>query len=459
MSLERPRPVCAPRALQAGAGHSLMASRRLLLWRLLSRQARAIGVVCLVLQWGRGERVHAEDWPHWGGPRSDQTWQAPRLPAHWPATGLPRRWRQSVGGGFGGIAVADGRVYVMDYFKQPREEECVLCCDLASGQRLWEHRTPVTYGKLDYGNGPRATPTIHDGRVFTLGAVGHAHCFEARTGRVVWSIDFVRDRQGVLPAWGFAASPCIWKNLVIFQPGLNPGGFLTAVHRDTGKEVWRAGKDGAGYATPVFTQQASGPQLVAWGPDHIFGIHPDTGKLLWQVPYRVQYGVSIATPLCRDNLAFVSGYWAGSRCIQLGPAATQAKLLWEENRVLRGLMSAPLYRDGHVYLLDKQYGLTCFELRTGRVLWNDGNKLTPRGRNPQASLVWINDRGRALILNELGDLILAELSPAGYVEQSRTRIIEPSANSPLWAYPAYAERFVLARNETELVCVELVPKP
>src|SRR5690606_20134496 len=154
-------------------------------------------------------------------------------------------------------------------------------------------------------------------------------------------------------------------------------------------------------------------------------------------------GVAIAMPIFVENLVFVSGYWEGSKAIELGPEPTSARLLWEDRRHLRGLMSQPLVRDGYAYLLDKGYGLTCFELKTGRKVWDDGHQMTPRGRNPQASLVWIGDRDRALILNSEGDLILARLDPEGYHEQSRTNIIGRT-----WAHPAYAGQHVYARSDT-----------
>ncbi|MFZ2640897.1 MAG: PQQ-binding-like beta-propeller repeat protein, partial [Verrucomicrobiia bacterium] len=180
---------------------------------------------------------------------------------------------------------------------------------------------------------------------------------------------------------------------------------------------------------------------------------PRDGKPLWAVPYPVTYGVSIASPIFHEGIVFVAGYWQGSKAIQLGPGPTDAKLRWEENQFLRGEMSQPLCRDGHVYLLDKTHGLTCFELNTGKKLWDDANRMTPKGRDPQASLVWLNNADRAIILNASGELILARLNPAGYHEQSRAKIIGKT-----WAHPAFAGRCVFARNEIELVCVEL-PKP
>ena len=117
---------------------------------------------------------------------------------------------------------------------------------------------------------------------------------------------------------------------------------------------------------------------------------------------------------------------------------------------MEALMSQPLYRDGHVYLLDKRHGLTCFELATGKKKWDDDNRMAPKGRNPQASMVWLNDEDRAIVLNSDGDLILVRLNLAGYVEETRANIIGRT-----WAHPAYAGNCVYARSDTELVCVVL----
>jgi outer membrane protein assembly factor BamB len=398
--------------------------------------------------------ARAEDWPRWGGPRGDGSWQGPKLPEAWPAGKLPVVWNGTIGGGYGGISVAGGRVFVMDRQAEPREVERILCLDAASGNPVWVHEYAVTYGKLDYGNGPRATPTIFGGRVYTLGAVGHVLCLDARDGNLLWTKDCVAQFNAKLPTWGLAASPVIWKDLVIVHPGAENGSLL-ALNRDTGKEIWRTSGDPAGYATPIIIDAPSGPQLVAWTPEHILGIAPFSGKILWNVPYEVTYGVSIATPIFRNDIVFVTGYWAGSKAIRLGKSAGDAELLWEDSQNLRGLMAQPLYRDGYVYSIDHQHGLTCFELATGRKVWDDANQMTPRGRNPQATLVWLGEKDRAIVLNELGDLILARLNRDGYHEQSRTNIIARKEGAPIWAHPAYAGTRVYARSDSEIVCVEL----
>jgi len=417
---------------------------------------RMLVACCLVSAIGLIRHATAEDWPRWRGPRGDGTWNGPALPEKWPEGGLRQMWRQDIGGGYAGVSVAGGRVYAMDRVTEPAEVERVLCYDAANGKLLWENKYAVAYGKLEYGNGPRAAPTVFEGRVYTLGAVGHVLCLDATTGKVIWSHDMIREYAARRPEWGFAASPVIFENLVVIHTGAEPNGSFIAFDRNTGREVWRSLPDPAGYCTPIVIEHADRRQLVCWTPENVCGLDARTGTKLWSVPYKVTMGVSIATPIFHDGIVFVSGYWEGSKAVRLGREASDHALAWEENRWLRGLMSQPLVRGGYAYLLDKHHGLVCFELATGNKLWDDGNQMTPRGRNPQASMVWLGDGDRAIILNSDGDLILARLTPEKYHEQSRTNIIRPGERAPIWAHPAYAEDFIYARSDTELICVALM---
>ena len=438
-----------------------------------------IGVLCF------GIRASAQtidtDWPSWRGPRGDGTWSAPALQEHWPTDGLPEQWSVEIGGGYAGISVSRGRVFTMDRqvskatpdesglqesnsdssetAQQKRETERVLCFDLETGKELWVYEYEQPYGDLDYGNGPRAAPTIHGEVVLTLGALGKLFCLRATDGNVLWSHDLVADFNGRPPMWGYAASPRVHGDSVIVFGGGADGFSVLAFDLPSGKLQWHSLSDKAGYSWPVPVERPGHTQLICWTPSHIRGINAADGRSLWSVPYEVTYGVSIATPIIHDGIVLVCGYWAGSRAVQLGEQPQDAELLWEENRYLRGLMSQPLYRDGYVYLLDKQYGLTCFELKTGKKLWDDGNTLTPRGRNPQASIVWLNENGsrdgnRIIALNAEGELVLARINPSGFTEQSRTRIIDST-----WAHPAFVGHRVLARSDTKLVCVALPESP
>lgn len=414
----------------------------------------------------------AEDWPRWRGVRGDGTWNAPKLPDKWPEGGLKRVWKQPIGGGYCGITAAGGRVFTMDLENRivkrkdemPDGVERVLCFDLKDGKPLWSHKYDVKYGDLGgYNNGPRSAPTFHDGKLYTFGAVGHFFCFDAATGKILWSKDLVKDFGACIPEWGFAASPLIDGERVIVHCGAVPNGCVIAFDRNTGKELWRSLSDPAGYATPVIIETKSGKQIIVWTPLNVNGIDAATGKALWSVPHKITYGVAIATPIFRDDLIFVTEYWDGALAIKLGEKPTDKELLWQDKKNLRGIMAQPLYKDGHVYSIDKQYGLTCFELKTGKKLWDDENKMTPRARNPHASFVWINEceSDRILALNSEGELVLARLNPKGYEEQSRTKVLD----GQVWGHPAFVDKFIIAKTDGaerqgkgpfEIVCVELV---
>ncbi len=387
------------------------------------------------------------DWPQWRGAHRDGTWADASVPESFPAEGLKARWSKPIGGGYAGIAATAGRVYTLDRQKEPREVERVLCLNAATGKTLWEHAYPVAYGKLDYGNGPRSTPTVHAGKVYTFGALGHLHCLDANTGKPIWDHDTVREYKGRVPTWGHACSPLVDGERVIVQVGGEDNACLMAFDRATGKELWRTLPDRPGYSSPLLLDTKAGRQLVGWTAEHVNGLDPATGMVLWQVPHTTNYDVTISDPVYHDGVLLVSDYWEGSKAIQLDEHGRNPKVIWTGRR-LSLLMATPLCRDGHAYALDKKDGLKCIELRTGKVKW-EGEHVTPKDRNPQASFAWVG-ANRALILNTPGELILAELTPAGYRQLGKAAIIGKT-----WANPAFADGCLFARNDTEIVCVPL----
>jgi outer membrane protein assembly factor BamB len=389
------------------------------------------------------------DWPQWRGPGRDGVWLEKGLPDRLPARLTPR-WKKPLGGGYGGIAVVKGKVYVMDRRTKPREVERVLCLDASTGKTLWEHSYPVSYGKMQYGNGPRSTPTVHEGKVYALGALGHLHCLDAGTGKVLWERDTVKDFKGRVPMWGHACSPLVDGPRLVVQVGGRPGACLVALERSTGKEVWRSLSDRPGYSSPVLLDAGKRRLLAYFTPQHVVGLDPPTGKVLWREPFEgVTYDVAISDVVFSGGVLLASNYWSGSKALRLekglGP-----KVAWEGNQ-LSLLMSTPLVKDGHVYALDRHRGLKCLELATGKVKW-EGWHVTPRDRNPQASLAWVGGN-RALILNTPGELVLAELTPRGHKLLGKAPLLGRT-----WAHPAFADRCVFARNDEEIVCVPLAGK-
>ena len=392
----------------------------------------------------------AADWPEWRGAQRDGVWRDVRLPERFGRETVREKWRVPVGGGYSGIAVSAGRVFTMDRREEPRPVERVLCFSRDGGDLLWSHEYPVDYGDMDHANGPRATPTVDGTRLFTLGARGHVLCLDAADGRILWQLDSAREHRTKLPMWGQASSPLVHEDVVILSLGGRPGGTVMAFDRKTGKKRWSALDDRPGYSSPVAAEVGGRPQLIVWTADNVVALSPANGDVLWKTPFRTtSFDVAIISPVVRDGRLFVSGYWDGTRVFKLSGRETP-ELLWKDRRRPSCLMSTPLSRDDYLYVLDKKEGLLCVEWASGRVLWSDNHRMTPRGRSPHASLVWAGDR--AVALNSLGELLLVDLRPSGYRELGRVKIVGKT-----WAHPAFSGQQVFARSDSELVCFEIRP--
>lgn len=399
----------------------------------------------------------AEDWPQWRGPRGDGTWQAPNLVRELPPVGLEDVWRKPIGGGYAGISTHAGRIFVMERLLEP-DRERVLCMDAKDGSVIWQHEYAAAYGDLTYNNGPRAAAVVHDGCVYTLGAVGHVHCFDEKTGDVLWKIDAKKQLGAERPTWGFSASPFIYQDAVILQLGL-PGGAIASFDKKTGEMLWKSSDDPAGYATPIIIEHAGKPVLIHFGPEHIHGMSPDTGEMYWKIEYKVTNGVSIAPPVYRQEVLFVSASWHGAKAIRLGQTLNDAQVIWESEVQLRALMLQPMYRDGHGYLLDIRNGFTCFNWADGEKVWDDDQKMTPRKRHTHASVIWLNKEsdtgGGILTLNSDGEIVHADVSPeGGYVEHWRFKVIGET-----WAHPGFmtdeSGSYIFVRDDEQIACLKL----
>ena len=405
-------------------------------------------LICVFLQ-----PVAAEDWPRWRGPRGDGSWNGPKVSERLPEKGLERVWKHDLNPGYSGVTCIRDRVYTMD--RPPTDKfgqtERVLCVNALSGREMWSFSYPSEYGDLSYGKGPRASLTLHEGKVLGFGAMGHAFALDAGSGKKLWFRDLAKEVNASRPIWGFSSSPEVVDKEILLHVAARPSGSILALDLETGKTRWQVGSDKkAGYAPPLPIFRGGRRELICWGPNRIMGLPMGGGGNLWEIPYEVKYGVSIAKPIYREGIALVCGYWNGSRAIRLGENPGDAKLLWKDEEKLCGLMSQPLYRKGLCYLVERRNGLTCFELKTGKILWTDDHRLTAAGRNPQASLVWAGDGGNALSLNAEGELVFLNLSKEGYREHWREQLVGKT-----WAHPAYAGNRVYARSDRELVCYEL----
>jgi outer membrane protein assembly factor BamB len=434
--------------------------------------------------------AHADDWPQWLGPNRDGVWRETGILEQFPKSGPLVRWRAPLGMGYTGPAVADGRVYVMDrtlpekvhnppsgFSKDTLEgKERILCLNEADGKEVWKHEYSCTY-KIGYPGGPRATPTVHDGKVYTIGAMGDLFCLDASKGTVVWSKNFLKDYQAKPGVWGFAAHPLVDGDKVICMVG-GPGSVVVAFQKDTGKELWKAftsPNDHPGYAPPMIYEVGGKRQLIVWYPEAVSSLDPDTGKVYWSQPFPLvtpSISMVISTPRLAGNLLFVTSFYEGSMMLKVAADKPEASVLWKSTKrsedwqktdYLHSIMSTPFLKDGYIYGVCSYGQLRCLKEDTGERLWETLKATTDNDEPTRWGNAFLVAQGdRFFLPNEKGDLIIARLTPKGYDEISRAHLLKPTnhmAGRPVvWSHPAFANRCVYARNDEEIICVSLAEK-
>ncbi|MEW6302600.1 MAG: PQQ-binding-like beta-propeller repeat protein [Verrucomicrobiota bacterium] len=400
----------------------------------------------------------AEDWPQFRGPRRDGTWNDTGLLKSFPAGGLTIRWRAPVGGGWASPVVAQGRVYVADVeLRKPAAKERVLCFDEVTGKPLWTFAYDVTYPEWAFvpgqGGGPTATPVVAGGRIFAVGINGHVHCLDARSGVVVWERNLaktyeVRD-QGCRP------SPLIEGNLLIVFTGAKPDAGVVALDKDSGREIWKALNEPASSSSPMVITAGGQRQLIVWSDSSVTSLNLATGETWWREPMVTSNNDSIPTPVAQKNRLLISGLM-----FELDASRPAATVLWPTNRApakrLLSNTSSPMLRGDHIYSAMSSGELVCLDAGTGALVWRTN---TVTLLKPGASIHLTSTRDAVFLFTDQGNLIRAQLTPQGYREEGRARIIEPltpfSGRNCAWPPPAFANRHVFARNEKELVCASL----
>ena len=197
---------------------------------------------------------------------------------------LPRVWSVPVAEGYSGPAVANGRVYLTD--RQPAEQnERILCLDVETGDEVWKYAHPARY-TISYPAGPRSTPVVDEGRLYTIGAVGHLFCFDAATGEILWKKQFTEDFGTALPIWGMAASPLVDGDRLITLVGGADGALIVCFDKVTGEELWRAIDDpDVGYSPPMIFEFGGRRQLIVWHPGAVTALDPETGDRSLRDPH------------------------------------------------------------------------------------------------------------------------------------------------------------------------------
>lgn len=422
--------------------------------------------------------VRADDWPQWLGPKRDSVWRETGILDEFPKSGPTVKWRVPVGLGYSGPAVADKRVYVIDYIKEsgdatnnPGERkqlmgrERVLCFNEADGKQIWEHSDAVTY-KISYPSGPRATPTISGGKVYTLGAEGRLLCLNAEDGKVVWAKELKQDYKTESPIWGFCGAPLVDGQKLICLVG-GEGSVAVAFDKDTGKELWKAlSASESGYCPPSIIEAGGQRQLLIWTADELNSLNPETGKVYWSQPLKPSYGMSIAIPRKHGDLLFASGIGGIGAVFKLDQTKPAAEVVW------RGTNKTAVYAANTTPLIDDDnviYGADCMsgqfravKLETGERLWDSFAPTTNTRRGTHGTAFIVRNADRYFLFSETGDLIVAKLSAKGYDEISRFHVLDPTGEcfgrDVVWSHPAFADKCCFARNDKELVCVSLAAK-
>lgn len=415
--------------------------------------------------------VCADDWPQWMGPQRDNVWRQKGIVDTFPKGGPKVVWRTKVANGFSGPAVADGLVVLTDFVTTAKLDEegnwdrnkfagteRVLCFDAKTGDLKWKHEYPCALG-VSYPNGPRCTPNIDAGKVYTLGAEGNLICFEAKTGKVVWQRDLKKDYDTETPLWGFAAHPLIDGDRLICMVG-GKGSVAVAFDKNTGKEIWKAlDAEQPGYSPPSIIEAGGTRQLIIWHPEKLNGLDPATGKVYWSVKQQTANGTSIMMPRKLDDLLFIGAWQNKGGAFKFDankPALTQ---VWKANRdnSVFPVNNTPHLEAGHVYGICNDGELRCVDIKTGERKWESFKAVGKKLASGTAHLV--KHEGRFFIVAETGDLIIAKLSPKGYDELSRWHMLDPTSRAfkrnVFWSHPAFAQQCVFARNDKELICVSL----
>jgi outer membrane protein assembly factor BamB len=301
--------------------------------------------------------------------------------------------------------------------------------------------------------------------VYTLGTEGHLFCLDAVRGTVLWAHDFKKEYQVETPRWGFAAHPLIDGQRLICLVG-GPGSVAVAFDRDMGKEVWRAlSAREMGYCPPTLIEAGGQRQLLIWHAEALNSLNPETGKLYWSVPLEPNYGMAIAAPRQFGPYLFAGGVGDRSVLLRLAGDRPAAEVVWRGKPLtsVYPVNSTPFLEAGYLYGVDTKGALRAVKLETGQRLWATLAPTTGGDPGLAGTAFLVKQGSRFFLFSETGHLIIARLSPKGYDEISRAKILEPTGKAfnrrVVWSHPAFAQRCVFARNDRELVCVSLAAEP
>lgn len=429
--------------------------------------------------------AQADDWPQWLGTARDGVWREKGILTKFPKGGPKQLWRVPLGGGYSGPAVAEGLVYITDRqlaagqsesanpFARSKSmgKERIVALDAKTGKEVWKHEYDSKY-TMSYPAGPRATPVVQDGKVWTIGAMGDIYCLDAKKGTVLWSKSLIKDYDASVPVWGFAAHLLIdGDNLVTLG---SRKAVAIALNKNTGKEVWKSLELDSmeiGYCPPVIFTFGGKRQLIIWHPESVNGLDPANGTRLWSYEWNIQANLTVPTPRQVGDKLFLTAFYNGSRMLQV--TADGVKELWrskgrneQDTQALHSIMPTPFIEGKVAYGVCSYGQLRAIDIEDGgKRLWEDYTATGAVKPERWANAFLTPNEDRYFLFNEKGDLIIATLSPTGYKEIDKAHLIEPTGQLAggkmgggrvvVWSHPAYAYRTIYVRNDKEIAAFSL----
>ena len=394
----------------------------------------------------------AADWPQYGGPDRTNISAEKGLPRTFPAGGPKVIWKIEVGAGYGGAAIQDSKVYILD--RNAGRTDVLRCLDLATGKDEWSYSYPAP-GKVSH-DGSRSVPTVDDKYVFTVGCFGQVCCISKQTHKPVWSKNIMKDfgAGGKLPMWGYSQSPLLYHDVVIIAPQTAEVG-LVALEKATGKERWRSGPaGGAHYVSPVVANIGGVDQAIIVNANGATAVDAATGKKLWNFSgWTCKISIPNVTSIGDGRVLITGGYKAGTVMIKVSQAdgKWQAKELWRNDKISSQINPALLYKD-HLYFNANSNeslveGLMCVDL-DGKVLWQTGK--SPSFERGHTLLV---DGMLYIIEGKLGSLHLVELSPEGYKEVGKVEGL--LGGKEIWGPLSLCGTKLIIRDQAKMLCLDL----
>jgi outer membrane protein assembly factor BamB len=380
-------------------------------------------------------------WSEFRGPGHNGIYAEAEVLTDWPAGKLSLLWKRPVGGGYASVVVADGTIFTIE---QRREREVVAAYDLESGREKWIHGWNAEFRETLGGDGPRATPLWHEGRLYALGATGEFRCLDASSGKRMWSRNILSENGAENLSWGMAASPLIVDDKVIVLPGGPGGKSVVAYNKLTGDPVWQALDDKQAYVSPQLVALAGRRQILSVGANRVIALAPENGALLWEYPWATQNGINCSQPIVTaDNRFFISaGYDHGAALVEISATGDkyEARTVWQNKRMKNKFSSSVLFQ-GCLYGLDEAI-LACIDAATGELKWKGG-----RYGYGQVLLA----SGHLIISSESGEVVLVKASPEKLEELARF----PALEGKTWNVPAIANGRLIVRNSTEMACFRI----